>query len=521
MRIQVVGVEAPFQQSVENVIRLFFNVSEISFHETEAVDRGAEPADIEIAELADIEIEVSAFEEEGGLRIEAGAFWKNRPSESGERFIPRYMHKEKSFTAEGETLDQTKKRVTRAVLSALEGLTGIVQPWGILTGIRPTKLLHRERRRHTPIAEAHREIRERVRVSDEKLNLMERIVGRQLSAVPDLYDLRGQVSIYIGIPFCPTKCAYCTFPAYAIHGKQGSVDSFLGGLHYEIQEMGRWLRDNGIGITTVYFGGGTPTSITAEEMDLLYEQVYASFPNPERIREITVEAGRPDTITPEKLRVLNKWHIDRISINPQTYTQATLNAIGRHHTVEETIEKFRLAREMGMNNINMDLIIGLPGEGLDEFHHTLSETGKLMPESLTVHTLSFKRASEMTKFRDAEKFRVAGRDEVVRMMEAASEWTRRNGYEPYYLYRQKNILGNLENVGYALPGRESIYNIIIMEEMQTIVGLGCGAASKWVDPVSGEISRYANPKEPKAYNENYRHHTSAKIEVLERLFASA
>ena len=224
---------------------------------------------------------------------------------------------------------------------------------------------------------AHQQLKDEYLITDEKIQLMQQIVDRQLSVVPDLYELQNEVSIYIGIPFCPTKCAYCTFPAYAINGRQGSVDSFLGGLHYEMRKVGEWLKENNIRITTVYYGGGTPTSITAEEMDMLYEEMYHSFPDVDKIREVTVEAGRPDTITPEKLEILKKWKIDRISINPQSYTQETLKAIGRHHTVEETIEKFHLAREMGMNNINMDLIIGLPGEGVSEFANSLHETDKL------------------------------------------------------------------------------------------------------------------------------------------------
>jgi oxygen-independent coproporphyrinogen-3 oxidase len=188
--------------------------------------------------------------------------------------------------------------------------------------------------------------------------------------------------------------------------------------------------------------------------------------------------------------------------------------------VEETIEKFWLARKHGMDNINMDLIIGLPGEGPDTFAHTLAETEKLMPESLTVHTLSFKRASEMTLHRGEEKFRVATREEIGRMMADAVGWTERHGYAPYYLYRQKNILGNLENIGYAQPGMDSLYNILIIEEMQSIVGLGCGATSKWVDARTGEITRLANPKEPKAYIETYRKYIDLKLEALEKWNAS-
>ncbi|TYS65784.1 coproporphyrinogen III oxidase [Sutcliffiella horikoshii] len=419
---------------------------------------------------------------------------------------------------EKESFRRKKQAVSYVYLTLLQEHTGIIQKWGILTGIRPTKLLHSKLKKGEPREKVHQQLREDYLITDEKIELMQQIVDRQLEVVPDLHDLGNEVSIYIGIPFCPTKCAYCTFPAYAINGKQGKVDSFLGGLHHEIDAIGAWLKEKDIKITTVYYGGGTPTSITAEEMDMLYEQMYASFPDMEKVREVTVEAGRPDTITPEKLEVLKKWNIDRISINPQSYTQETLKAIGRHHTVEETIDKFHLARELGMNNINMDLIIGLPGEGVGEFAHTLEETEKLMPESLTVHTLSFKRASEMTQ--NKNRYKVADRYEIGKMMDMATEWTTAHNYVPYYLYRQKNILGNLENVGYALPGQDSIYNIMIMEEKQTIIGLGCGASSKFVHPETGKITRFANPKDPKSYNDGFEHYTDEKIRILEELFSS-
>ncbi|WP_040204433.1 coproporphyrinogen III oxidase [Neobacillus jeddahensis] len=436
---------------------------------------------------------------------------------NGKGYFSTYQKEMVPSESEKERFKQIKNAVAHVYLTVLQDWTGITQKWGVLTGIRPTKLLHRKVQANIPMELAHQQLKEDYLITDEKIELMQQIVDRQLAVVPDLYSLQKEVSIYIGIPFCPTKCAYCTFPAYAINGRQGSVNSFLGGLHYEMKEIGAWLKEKGIRITTVYYGGGTPTSITATEMDMLYEEMYASFPDVENIREITVEAGRPDTITPDKLEVLKKWHIDRISINPQSYTQETLKAIGRHHTVTETIEKYHLAREMGMNNINMDLIIGLPGEGLSEFTHSLAETEKLMPESVTVHTLSFKRASEMTK--NKEKYKVAERDEVEKMMNLAQDWTRDHGYVPYYLYRQKNILGNLENVGYSFPNQESIYNIMIMEEQQTIIGLGCGAASKFIDPHSGKIIHFANPKDPKSYNDNFESYTADKIKILNELFS--
>lgn len=424
--------------------------------------------------------------------------------------------KEYNNENEKEAFKQVKNAVSFAYLTALQEMTGIEQKWGFLTGIRPTKLLHKSLREGMSKEDAHQMLHEEYKISNEKIQLMQQIVDCQLAVVPDLYNLQQEVSIYIGIPYCPTKCAYCTFPAFAIGANKGSVPTFLAGLHYEIKEMGKALKEMNIPITTIYFGGGTPTSITAEEMDALYADMYKYFPDVENVREITVEAGRPDTITPEKLDVLNKWKIDRISINPQSYIDETLKAIGRHHSVQETVDKFHLARQMGMNNINMDLIIGLPGEGTKEFQHTLNETEKLMPESVTVHTLSFKRASEMTQ--NKQKYKVADRSEVEEMMNMAVNWTEEHGYHPYYLYRQKNILGNLENVGYSKQGQESIYNIMIMEEQQTIIGIGCGAASKFINHETGAIQHFANPKDPKSYNESFEKYTNEKIAILKQLF---
>ena len=427
--------------------------------------------------------------------------------------------KDLSHLTEDELRKKKKHIIGAAYLRVLEQWTKIKQPWGVLTGIRPTKLYHSFRKKGLSKEECAMILEKDYYLSKEKIQLLENIVDRQLTVVKDLYRIGNEISLYIGIPFCPTKCAYCTFPAYAINRKEGnrSVNAFLEGLHYEMKEIGSFLKKKNIKVTTVYFGGGTPTSITAEEMDELYTILHDYFPHMKSVREITVEAGRPDTITVDKLKVLKKHGIDRISINPQSYIQDTLDAIGRHHTVEETIDKYHLAREYGMNNINMDLIIGLPGEGINEFTTTLNETEKLMPESLTIHTLSFKRASEMTQ--NKKKYPVSDRLTITKMMELGQNWTKENGYAPYYLYRQKNILGNLENVGYAQDGQDSIYNIMIMEEEQTILGLGCGAASKFVHPKTKKIVHYNNPKDPKSYFETHVAYTHEKIDILEELFS--
>ncbi|WP_017728699.1 coproporphyrinogen III oxidase [Halalkalibacterium ligniniphilum] len=497
MEITIKGIEQePHKQNISHLSQLFFEDVTVNWEEQKKGDL------------------IVQFQLETMPSVVATATLEERSTGVKKEVLFSYPEFGKHDRELGMKLE--KRVINHVYLSVLKQYTGMEQSWGILTGIRPTKLMHQMLRAGMARDEIHQELKEIYLVSEEKIALLERIVTRQLAVVPDLYELDRAVSIYIGIPFCPTKCAYCTFPAYAINGKNGSVESFLAGLHYEIEETGKWLREQEIPVTTVYFGGGTPTSITAEEMDALYEKMYESFPNMSMVRELTVEAGRPDTITPEKIAVLKKWNVDRISINPQSFENDTLKAIGRHHSVEETVEKYHLARSLGLNNINMDLIIGLPGEGTKEMEHTLKATEKLMPESLTVHTLSFKRASTMTK--NKEKYKVASREEIARMMEMTSHWTDKQGYEPYYLYRQKNILGNLENVGYAFPEKESIYNIMIMEECQTIIGLGCGAASKFVEPGTGKITRFANPKDPHSYNERFEHYTQEKIKKLTELF---
>ncbi|WP_318616710.1 coproporphyrinogen III oxidase [Sporosarcina sp. YIM B06819] len=496
--MQKIVIKQSFEQ---DWIRMFTHLANLFFEQSKIIDEDEDEA---------ISVVFSLEKNEDNMLIgQAFLIW------DGAEYTSEFSELEEMDDEKIQTR-QLKRIYSHILLEALEQATGMQQSWGILTGIRPMKLYHKYRQQGHSTEQAQQLLMDRHRISREKSELLAQIADVQLRSVPDLYDLKDEVSIYIGIPFCPTKCAYCTFPAYAIHRKNGRVESFLDGLHEEIREMGKWLTEHNMSITTIYFGGGTPTSIEAEEMDALYETMYASFPNMENVREITVEAGRPDTITPAKIDVLKKWGIDRISVNPQSYTDETLKAIGRHHSVQETVDKFWLSRNMGMKNINMDLIIGLPNEGMEEFQHSLDETAKMQPESLTVHTLSFKRASEMTRNKD--KYKVADRGTVEQMMKLGEQWNAENGYEPYYLYRQKNILGNLENVGYAKPGEESIYNIIIMEEVQTIIGVGCGASSKFIDPKSGKITQFYNPKDPAAYILTFEDAIEKKLEHLNTIF---
>lgn len=492
------------QKYPEDWIRVLNHIANLFFEDSK-LSTTAQEADMSVAFSYRVEENFSIYTR-AVLEVE------------GKRYTNDY-HIEYEIEAVGREQNiRMKRALSHVFLDVLEQHTGMHQQWGILTGVRPTKLYHKFRQAGMDDVEIAEVLVRDFRLSEEKVALLKEIVARQLVTIPDLDSIGKEISVYIGIPFCPTKCAYCTFPAYAIgsNRKQGRVETFLDGLHIELREMGKWLTENNMKITSIYWGGGTPTSIEAHEMDALYQTMYDSFPNPETIREVTVEAGRPDTITPEKLAVLKKWGIDRISVNPQSYTDETLKAIGRHHTVQETIDKFWLARESGMNNINMDLIIGLPNEGTEEFQHSLEESAKMQPESLTVHTLSFKRASEMTRNKD--KYKVADRDTVAQMMQMAQVWTKENDYVPYYLYRQKNILGNLENVGYSKAGEESIYNIVIMEEVQTILGIGCGASSKFVHPETGKITQFHNPKDPAAYIMTFEDAIGKKIELLNELY---
>jgi len=486
-----------FEREISLILALFYEDPELAF----VPDWTDEPG---------LKLKLTLLQRADG--VEAGSQLYD-----GQRHIAHQVRRDYASRDEKAMRRTAKQAINYALLLVLEEYTGMEQGWGILTGIRPTKLLHQLLSSGISREAAHQKLQHEVVLRPYKLKLLQEIVDRQLQVVPDFYKIDRELSIYIGIPFCPTKCAYCTFPAYAIRSHTASVNPFLEGLHYEMERIGDWLTAHDQKITSIYFGGGTPTSITAEDMDQLFETMHRRFPHMDQVRELTVEAGRPDTITREKLEVMKRWEVDRISINPQSFTQETLQAIGRHHTVEETIEKYHLAMEMGLTNINMDLIIGLPNEGVAELAHSLEEVEKLMPASLTVHTLSFKRASEMTQNKD--RYRVASRDEISRMMEMASEWTQANGYSPYYLYRQKNILGNLENVGYSKPDQESIYNIMIMEEVQTILGLGCGAVSKLMAPGSGKLTRWPNPKDPKTYNDTYKTLVENKLRDLDEIYS--
>lgn len=438
---------------------------------------------------------------------------------------------------------RAKQTVLHAVHDCLADYTGVGQPWGILMGVRPLKLVHGMLQEGTDRAQIRDKLTADYRIAPDRIDLLLDIADAQLETVPDLYQLADQASLYIGIPFCPTHCAYCTFPAYSMEDKYTYAYDFLKALEKEFIAVGRFLREYRIPVTSVYLGGGTPTSLNAPELEHLMQVLYREIPGGEEWanrstrssvqaiigdgvkqgvasqgswREFTVEAGRPDTITPERVEVLRRCHVNRISVNPQTFKAQTLKTIGRGHTPDIVDKRFHLVKEAGFENINMDMILGLPGENPADVRYTRERIEALMPDSVTVHTMSFKRTAVVNK--EKNRFAIPHSQLVRMMMRETDLWARQLGYHPYYVYRQKDILGNLENIGYAMPGKEGVYNICIMEERQTIIGLGGGASTKFIGPGGKSYGRHGNPREPKAYAESIDYVIEKKMDQLKRLY---
>lgn len=392
--------------------------------------------------------------------------------------------------SEGKFKDCCKRFIYRTLCRT----AGKSLPWGNLTGIRPTKIAYgllEEGKSDAEIAESYR--REHY-VSEEKIALSIDIAKRERQLLSQIH-YEGGYSLYIGIPFCPTTCLYCSFTSYPIAAYRGMTERYIDCVIREMEYVAK--RCGGKILDSVYIGGGTPTTLEPEQLDRLIGNLRRLF-DFSQVKEFTVESGRPDSITPEKLNVLKRQGVTRISINPQTMKQETLDVIGRRHTVEQVVEAFQLARDAGFDNINMDMILGLPGETAEDVQHTVRRIRELKPDSLTVHSLAVKRASRLNQWITEHGIEtLVNTDETMRI---AAEGARALGMEPYYLYRQKNMSGNFENVGYAHPGKYGLYNILIMEEKQTIVALGAGSITKRIFP-DGRIERCENVKDVTLYIE--------------------
>lgn len=386
-----------------------------------------------------------------------------------------------------------KKKVTMLVYDWLSKVTGRILAWGMLTGVRPTKLAMQKLEAGMSRKEVCTFLEQEYGVSHQKAELGIAIAEREKELLGRL-DYEQGFSLYVGIPFCPSICSYCSFSSSPLAEWKDRVDDYLKALCQEIRALGERAEERKL--NTIYIGGGTPTTLEAEQLFELLDTIQKSF-SFEYLQEFTIEAGRPDSITREKLEVMRRFPVTRISVNPQTMQQKTLDLVGRKHTVQDVKDIFHAARELGFDNINMDLIMGLPEEDMDDVRHTLHEVKKLAPDSLTVHSLAIKRAARLNMFK--EQYGDLKISNTPEMIDLSAACAREMGMEPYYLYRQKNMAGNFENVGYSLPGKACIYNILIMEEMQTIAACGAGTTTKVVFPSENRRERCENVKEVEQY----------------------
>ncbi len=415
-----------------------------------------------------------------------------------------------------EYSDNLKESLKKLIFTSLKVITSDIHPWGILTGIRPSKIALKYIKQNINEKEIINIFKEKYLVEEEKAKLCIDIAKKESKFINN--DDRS-ISIYIGMPFCPTRCYYCSFAANAIGGNRALVTKYLDSLTYEIEEMKKYIDINNLKISTVYFGGGTPTAINDLEFENLLQKIYKSFVDGRNTKEFTVECGRPDSITINKLKSMKSYKVTRISINPQSMNDKTLKTIGRGHNASDVIEKFKLARELGFNNINMDIIVGLPEEGIQEMSITRDEILKLKPESLTIHGLCLKRASILHEdFILKKGIAIKNQNELAKMYEISKEIANTMDLEPYYMYRQKNMVGNMENLGYAKEGTECIYNIEMIEERQTIIALGADAVSKVIFTDENRLERFANIKGIKEYCNRIEELVDGKKRLLDTLY---
>lgn len=422
-----------------------------------------------------------------------------------DRFIRIYFHRdaskdheeyedERRETASGKK--ETRNCFKRMMYDMLSTLTGRELPWGTLTGVRPTKIVYGLLEENKSTQEITDYLKKEYYVSTRKGKLAIKVAENEKSLLEKI-DYNNGYSLYAGIPFCPTTCLYCSFTSYPLAVWRDKVDMYVDAMLKEMAFTAQLMKDKTL--DTFYMGGGTPTTLEAEQLDRVLGFFENSF-DISSLKEYTIEAGRPDSITKDKLMVMKRHGVNRISINPQTMNDDTLKLIGRHHSAAQVKDAFRLARDCGFDNINMDLIIGLPGETEEHIKRTMDEVAALAPDSLTVHSLAIKRAANLNIFWEKYKaYSMINTDDIINM---TADCAAAMGMEPYYLYRQKNMAGNFENVGYSKPGREGIYNILIMEEKQTIMAVGAGASTKVVFPEENRIERVENVKDVRTYIEN-------------------
>lgn len=489
--------EQQFEYDIHSLVKAFYPAEEVKVFEKETRDFSSAEGMPEGQVI---------FEEEKITFILETKKEKNKEAETLREDNDKIV--EFVYLEKGEERTSVKCKLKHLLYSVLCTYTKRELPWGNLTGIRPTKIAYgllEEGKNHE---EAVAYLQEVYDCSEEKALLSIDIAERERQILSKLHYEDGY-SLYLGIPFCPTTCLYCSFTSYPIGLWKKRVGEYLDAMEKEIDFVSELYKDKIL--DTVYIGGGTPTTLEPEELRRLLSYVREKF-DFSTVCEFTVEAGRADSITREKLLVLKEMGVTRISVNPQTMKEETLKIIGRRHTVEEVKEAFALAREVGFTNINMDLILGLPGETMEDVTNTMEEIKMLNPDSLTVHSLAIKRASKMNQWIEENGIETLRNTEKT--MEIADKAARAINMKPYYLYRQKNMAGNLENVGYATEGNYGIYNILIMEEKQTIVAIGAGTISKRVYP-DGRIERCDNVKDVEQYMERIQEMIERKRKLYE------
>jgi len=382
-------------------------------------------------------------------------------------------------------------------------------PWGGLQGVRPTKLMHRQLESGLSVDEAISYMVSKYDLEFERARLLGEIATVQREY---LKKIPNSIGLYIGIPFCPSRCLYCSFPGEVLPQKQQEMEVFLNALAEDMNAVSQWIKKNNVRISSLYIGGGTPTSLPDVLFEQLLSQIHFNFDLSE-LTEFSLEAGRPETLSKEKLRLAFSAGIRRISVNPQSMHQETLDKIGRNHKIEEIISAYYETRSRGFSVINMDLIAGLPEEATLDFMDSLKRIVDLKPENITIHSLALKKGSKWL-----EQNQNAPCGSIMReMVENGRSYLSSRGWKPYYLYRQRNSPGHLENIGYAVSGTESLYNIQMMEETHTIIGMGPGSATK-KQSNRGRISSYHFPKERKLYQENIHEYLKRRSKILENDF---
>lgn len=503
-KIDILFLDKEFEHDIYELIRAFYPGSEI----TSSYDERKEGCDLYFRIEKQDESCMIRYEDHENKGVTSAEFVEGQSSDA---LVSCSASEDADAKEQAHAIRKERKDIVKlALYKLLVSLTGKTLPWGNLTGIRPAKLAMGLIESGMKNTEAAQEMRDRYMVSPQKTALAITIANREREILKDI-DYENGYSLYVGIPFCPSICLYCSFSSYPLKQWKDRVDLYLEALCKEIKAVSEIMKQKGKKLDTVYIGGGTPTTLEPEQLKVLFDSLMEHF-DCEHLVEFTIEAGRPDSITREKLMMIRNYPVTRISVNPQTMNQETLDIIGRRHTVQETEQAFKLARECGFDNINMDLIVGLPEETIADVRETMRQLEELDPDNITVHSLAIKRAARLRM--QKEQYENLHIENTAQTIDLTAECCHEMGLEPYYLYRQKNMAGNFENVGYAKPGKAGVYNILIMEEKQTIMALGAGATTKVVFEDGKRIERVGNVKDIINYLDRVDEMVERKRELL-------